>query len=515
MKPARKHFAERLLALEIEPEHGGPAFIYHARENRLEPDWNEDAWDHMRWACTHCLRLLRHAAFDNHSLLRLRNRKPAPGSPAAKRYSGVTSWEPVESRALSRSEERKKRVLVFWERGQEKILRKQYHVATTKSLNTVRSTYTTQVRTSYLRAAELEEVKELSDSQLDLLTEGQEHALLDRAARRIEGLRAGSHRHLRKCNECRFQRGQFKHGPTILQRAQHPGQPDSLTLVFNNNKGTAQVPLLRSRRLKFATPFDRYFPGIAPYMTAERPDFILPLWRIYREDVSYMASTLYMARCPSCTTWQELRAFRWPPRGWGYGEFIGVGLWMREAELAAHTEEVNNMQCNKCVHDKLGHAELAQHLSAFMKAELETESRAALDILSDGWRILQRLSTQPSYEQRSQVKQVLKSLESAHRKFTQIKHDGGWNEIDINANHLDDNLAVMNRRRLEWLQIRVDEQVLANSCIEQWKSFGVWQDEWDEAIEYWRWTKAWLEEIKKEPEKVVRWALERDSWKLN
>lgn len=512
--PKPKHFTERLLALEIEPEYGGPGFTYFARENRLEPDWNEDAWDRMRWACTHCLRLLRHAAFDNHSLLRLRNRKPTPGSPAATRFSGVTNWEPVESPALSTREEWRKRMLVAEEKELEKSLRTQYHFATTKSLIHSRTTYNAQTRTSLLRAAGLPEALELSDSQLDCLTEDQADALLDRAAHQIEGLCAGSHRHVRKCNECRFQLGHFKKGPFISHRTQRPGRADELTWTFSDNKGSPEVPIVRSRRLKFITPFDRYFPGIEPYMSAQRPGFILPLWRVYREDTTYMANTLYMARCPSCETWQELRAFRWRTRGWGWGEFIGVGRWMSEAEVAAHSEEVNSMLCNRCMYSKQGPAVLAQQLSAFMRARLETECRAVLRILSGEWRILRYPPVEVRQGRVFPIKQLLKSLEAAERNFATVKFSEGFGDLDVEADDVEDNLAVMNWRRLEWLQISVEEKELADACVEKSKMFAVWQDGWDDAMGYWRWAKAWSREIGEEPERAVRWALERDSMKL-
>lgn len=73
----------------------------------------------------------------------------------------------------------------------------------------------------------------------------------------------------------------------------------------------------------------------------------------------------------------------------------------------------------------------------------------------------------------------------------------------------------MNRRRLEWLHIRNDEEELANVCVQLSKAFAIWQDEWDEVIGYWRWAKAWREEVEAEPEKLVSWALERDAMKLN
>lgn len=406
-------------------------------------------------------------------------------------------------------------MIVAEEKAREKLLRKQYHLATTKTLNDGQSTYTSQSRTSFLRAAELPEALEFSDSQLDSLSEEQGHALLDRAARRIEGLRAGSHRHIRKCNECRFQLGHFKKAQFIHHRTQRPGQPDELSWAFNNNKGTPEVPIVRSRRLKFTTPFDRYFPGVEPYMSAERPSFILPLQRIYREDATYMPNTLYVARCPSCATWQELRAFRWRPRGWGYGEFIGAGRWMTEDAVAVHSDEVRNMQCNICVHDKLGYAVLAQKLSVFMRALLETECRAVLNTLSSQWRLLRDIPTKPRYGSRFPIKQLLKSLEAAERSFAKVMHSEGWSEIDVEADNVEDNLALMNRRRLEWLQISMEEKDLADALVERSKSFAIWQDGWDEAMNYWRWAKAWSREIEEEPEKVVRWALERNAIKLN
>ena len=252
-------------------------------------------------------------------------------------------------------------------------------------------------------------------------------------------------------------------------------------------------------------------------MAAERPDFILPFFRIYRKDTTYMLSTLYMARCPLCKTWQELRSFRWGPRGWGYGEFIGVGYWMTEAEVAVHAEEVNRMQCNKCVHNKLGRQACAKRLSSFMREHLMRECRSILGILSGSWRPLSWPQRLPQHEHKSVIKKLLKSLEAAEKKFTKVKlgPGEGWSEIDAEADDVEDNLAMMNRRRLEWLQISVQEQELARHCTENSEWFGIWQDHWDEAIEYWRWAKAWMEEMQKEPEKVVKWALERDAMKLN
>ncbi|CAI4211753.1 unnamed protein product [Parascedosporium putredinis] len=73
---SRRHFVERLLALEADPRHGGPPLSFRSRDNHLDPGTSESGWDAMRWACTQCMRLRPHTAFGNHALLRLRYRKP-------------------------------------------------------------------------------------------------------------------------------------------------------------------------------------------------------------------------------------------------------------------------------------------------------------------------------------------------------------------------------------------------------------------------------------------------------
>ena len=189
---------------------------------------------------------------------------------------------------------------------------------------------------------------------------------------------------------------------------------------------------------------------------------------------------------------------------------------MTEAQVAAHAEEANNIQCNKCVYVREGHAVLKQQLSVFMKARLTTELRAALGVLSGGWHNLKYTAgsgIKPRHENR--IKQLIASLEAAEGKFKKIKLNEGWSELDVEADDIEDNLAVMKWRRLEWLQISVEEEDLARACVDRWGSFGVWQDSWDEAIGYWRWAKAWADEVSREPEKVVWWALERDSKRLN
>ncbi|KAG4283208.1 hypothetical protein FPRO06_09881 [Fusarium proliferatum] len=91
VNPQKRHLVERLLQVELSAEHGGPTLTYRSRDSRLEPSWQDAAWESMRWACTSCLRLLSNKFFDNQSLLRLSYRKPLPNSDAAQM---ITTWEP-------------------------------------------------------------------------------------------------------------------------------------------------------------------------------------------------------------------------------------------------------------------------------------------------------------------------------------------------------------------------------------------------------------------------------------
>ncbi|KAJ5731570.1 uncharacterized protein N7483_006078 [Penicillium malachiteum] len=124
ISPQRCHFVERLLALECREEEGGVTPIFRARDNQLVPDWDTPDWESMRWACCNCLRLLPHDSFDNHSILRLRYRKPIPGSPAA---NHVTSWGVLpRSRGMTK-EQRANKI------SDEKVLRNRYGTAATRN----------------------------------------------------------------------------------------------------------------------------------------------------------------------------------------------------------------------------------------------------------------------------------------------------------------------------------------------------------------------------------------------
>ncbi|RYP19799.1 hypothetical protein DL765_003145 [Monosporascus sp. GIB2] len=170
----RRHFVERLLALECLEEHGGPSAIFRARDNALQPNWNDEKWESMRWACTGCLRLLPHRHFDNHSLLRLGYRKPVAGSPAAVTPS---SWEP-SGKIISDAARKRRRDA---ERSELKMLKRRYAIATTLNWGQPRQGHSLVARLRTFHEAGMEAFLSMDLEEFEKLNTFEEAALLDLA----------------------------------------------------------------------------------------------------------------------------------------------------------------------------------------------------------------------------------------------------------------------------------------------------------------------------------------------
>lgn len=472
INPQNKHFAERLLALELVLEYGGPTLIFWSRDHVLQPKWPGKEWDSMRWACTDCLRLLPHKNFDNHSLLRLGYRKPLPGSPAA---DMVTSWEPIlRTRPRDKNTERAKRDAQDAAQA-EKKRREAYFLSVTNGSG---HAHATPVRDkfqtfrecgmkmfqgmNFLKFLELEE-----DTILDLLSQ---NAVL------IEGEECGKKRWLRKCNECRFRKGLIYH-------------------KLNLTSGTKKFPIVPSRQLEFATPLDRFFPGFSDNLEHNRPPFNTCLGLIYRTRACEQRWTMWMGRCPGCGRWQELRAFRiwglyqhWKPErmtiythGFGGND---EGQWTSE-------EILDRSICNSCFAESEGRKELARHLQQLLSKLMKWELRRLSGQLAGGfhnlsWRSGFRLSKQNSKE----WKNLLKQTPCLNKGYHYI------------CTHND--VALLRLRR--------------GQCLELWKvaneGFQEWYDGWVRSMEdveaHWSWIMGCKDEIEENPDVLADWALNRD-----
>ncbi|KAK8004555.1 hypothetical protein PG989_004274 [Apiospora arundinis] len=391
IQPRRVHFVERLLALECQLEHGGPAQFHYPPSFERELAWEDESWTRMRWACTGCMRLLPDAAFDNHSLVRLGHRKPEPGTASSR---VLTSWEPSAMDLLHRKWRAKNRDSL---RAQEKKTRKQYAIALTRNWGIPKDTQDPVQRLQALQDAGLAEFVHCGLEYFQCMDPEEEQATFDRAAAAIEAERTGLRRHLRRCNECRFQRGEMKvlrHLSTLAPRISGP------------NVGTDRVPIVRSRQVLLSSALDRWFPGWSTVLlraaTGEaeanknnRPPETGPTAHLHnthklRQNLSW---TLYMVRCPDCARWQELRAFRC---GRGFDK------WQPNPERAAFenwdgsrlTEQyIDSLTCNACFREKHGDERLARDLMLWWDMLAASEMGRLESDMSLGWRIIKTRPT--------------------------------------------------------------------------------------------------------------------------
>ncbi|KOS43848.1 hypothetical protein ACN38_g5256 [Penicillium nordicum] len=405
VQPQRTHLLERLLELECREEIGGVTPVFRSRDNHLDPDFTSKEWNSARWACSICLHMLPHTAFDNHYILRLQYRKPLRGSAAASSY---TSWEPTREGKLREQYHLHKQQSNS--RDEDRKIRRRYDLAS--KCNTLRPNH--PVRDRGARLASFQDSGMITFQGFSLneycsITQEEEQVLLDHEARLIERERCGFKRHLRKCNECRFRHGELSH---IVQR------------------GTDKVPIVPSRRLPFPSALDRCFPGFSAIMKSVRPTANAPVQCVYRNDVFDSLWTMYMLRCPGCSHWQEMRAFR-----------LGATFnhWIPTTNPASDFENwdgskitgsfIDGLSCNHCFAKYQGREKLREVLVKWLDCCLDNERRRLEYMLLGGWeRLLRRYQR---LEQVSGVKEVRKVILDIQLVVAKVRKDHDYLRIGL------------------------------------------------------------------------------------
>jgi len=266
VSPIRHDFVQRLLALEVLPEHGGIVPLFDEREQKLTPPWDDPAWRANKYACCGCMKLRSHMMFANHAILRRRYRKPPPGSVEAAK-AAVTDWEPLEASAR-------------WRRVQERAAGEREE----------------QRRCAQLLARRDRDYDEWQPvAQPFAFVPPREQDETDReAASHLVGIA----RQKRRCIECELRLGRCP--------------------LLRTNYEPEGVPIVVSRQLRLPRIIDWHFPGL---FEPSPPDTLARIyWRcLRREDwADHVFLTLYVVRCPSCGAWQEHGAFRqWSLFTWG------------------------------------------------------------------------------------------------------------------------------------------------------------------------------------------------------
>lgn len=284
VSPNKRHLVERLLALETVLEHGGESPFFNPCENSLYPGPSDPEWASIRWACTDCLRLLSDAHFDDHSIIKLSYRKPVAVSSVHE--LPPTAWEPAGAVRLRKRTESKEALL------SDRKLRQRYLICVTAGRGPAPQHEVPMFnRLDVLQDCGMEGFQGLTEEQFEGMTLEDKTEILRQNARAIEHERAGYRRRLRACNECRYQRRKIN--------PRFPGYG-----------GTARMPIVPSRQILFGTHLDRWFPGFSDALENRRPEVNPVLFRIYRVDPREQPLSTYMARCPQCERWRELRGFR-------------------------------------------------------------------------------------------------------------------------------------------------------------------------------------------------------------
>ncbi|KAI1840815.1 hypothetical protein JX266_012963 [Neoarthrinium moseri] len=506
IRPTRSHHVERLLAVECLEEFGGPALNFRARDNAQEPAWDDKEIERMRWACTHCLRLLDHTRFDNHSLLRLGYRKPLPGSPAA---SPVTSWRPSGSTS-SKSVLRNKKAT---HQAEMKSLRLRYAVAVTLNWGKARESQASLDRLQDFRNAGFEAFEQMSLTEFEALDVSEETKLLDQAARSVELQICGYKRHLRSCNECRFQTGNLK-SYTI------PPQPNrDYAYQTGSNLGTKTVPIVKSRRYLFGDLQQRYFPGLFMNLPSYRPECDkVPSFMIYRQDSRGSYFNMYMIRCPGCCSWKDMAAYRvgnvWPKWWVAYQHHWGADTMKNWDGRTVNEAFLEGLRCHSCYAKENGREKFAQVLLEWYMCLLFPATLSARRNLDMGWTFAWQSVNKANNPY------VQPNDWSVREKYifnirTEILAGIPWKNTDkrngVDYKNADAKTLDMLREKHAHLKASFKKWYHPPDPTHHLSSWNDWYGSWVNGYEaqeaQWLWLRDCKTEVLKRPEAVVNWAL--------
>lgn len=191
--------------------------------------------------------------------------------------------------------------------------------------------------------------------------------LMDTNMLHLEKYICGTARHLRRCNECRYERGDFRRHTT-------------------SNYNTSEVPIIKSRRRKFHTNFERYFPGLFPDLFPPSEQRYRSMRAPHRRDAHLNPWVLSMARCKRCGLFKELAAFRhggifqyWKPSGhasWLHRIPNGEG---------ARPGSTESRFCSPCFAELHGPGALLESLAGFALTIAEADLSDTARFLQFGW----------------------------------------------------------------------------------------------------------------------------------
>ncbi|KAK0629400.1 hypothetical protein B0T17DRAFT_525418 [Bombardia bombarda] len=523
ISPSRQHFVDRLLALELLPQHGGIVPIFHARENKLTPSWSDPSWASSKYACAGCLKLLPHMLFDNRSILNLGLRKPPPGSLEATK---LTDWEPNYGPGAHWRRHRSERLA---QKQAEKVLRQKYNSAV-NGLN---------------RPA-----PPPGQGQWPTPPTAAQIAEDDALALSVEMTLCGNARHKRFCNECRFQRGDFA------------WQTKQLAAMGVPVANYPEVPIVKSRMVHLPGNLDRFLPGLCgPLLPADiTKERHWAVMRSNQDEATTSQMLLWTVRCPGCQKWHEWAAFRrfsekpermdmvyshmgsWPGDDsygdWGSDEedepsdnFVSKSVWnpemLAKGWAKSQVEFAKSFKCNRCLAAAQGRGQLAQQLGAAAAQLVEEELMGLHAKLRFGWEMLDKDFFAPGgklnrtkYEAvRQEVWGGIKwrwvydqLLFDFNNTIRPLEMDGEKDEdADIDSNKVLLDLGRRLRRFKAFIEDEADEDD-REEIMQKW--FKLWVEDYDIMERTLQPMRDLLDKVKKEPGWLADYVLEKDPYRI-
>ncbi|KAK4119086.1 hypothetical protein N657DRAFT_582486 [Parathielavia appendiculata] len=452
ISPIQHDYVQRLLALELMPEHGGIVPMFDELSQKLCPPWDGSEWKSNKYACCGCMKLQSHMMFDNHAILRRPYRKPPPWSVEAEK-AAITDWEPLEPSAR-------------WRRIQAREARVREEQRKWARIVEWRRDYVIGNRTGY----------QFPLAARDHPDEDEEYP--------VRAYLTGTARQKRRCIECK----------RLLNIRTRP--PCTIEVTVSPT-ATAVI----SRQGLFLSMWDRHFPGLVePPPPEERPR----VWRSFRGSRPALGLFLnvYVVFCRFCKKWLMDSAFRnWKLQEWE---------WPLPARFT-----IDPLICNRCyLESGGGSARLARELSAGALAMFQEHRREIGGQLRFGWDYIYNDFNNAANVVTSlaEFKAIGNEILDGLEWVTEVNGYGDRRRFpDLEKSDLLD----LRRRFERYREFIYDDKVDSGRREEILKSwFKLWVEDYDKFEGMYIWLGKQIAWLESEPNAVLDYVLERDPYQI-
>ncbi|KAK4097739.1 hypothetical protein N658DRAFT_266372 [Parathielavia hyrcaniae] len=452
INPNQHDYVQRLLALELTPEHGGIVPLFDEVAQKLSPPWDRDGdeWKSNKYACCGCMKLRSHMLFANHAILRRPYRKPPPGSVEADK-AAITDWEPLElsvrwmhiqeRAALERRERRRWTSIAWWKR--DNVL-------------------------ANPPAHQFASVPRPPDSE-----DGEYE---------IRRYLTGTARQRRRCVECRLLNIRRKPSTT------HAGPRTEVAAVV-------------SRQGLFLDHWDRHFPGLVePPPPEKRPR----QWRVMRGSRPGALLNVHVVFCPSCKTWLMDSAFR----NWR------LLLKHETPRPTTSAEDLDFIICNRCHLERYQDpSRLARELSAWALAMFREHRSKLHNQLGFGWSYIYHDFVHPihAFGMFDEISDIGYEIIAGLKWDSADKVYGNKRPLLFDESDLPELRRRFERYRELIYSDKVDRET-REELLQSWFKF--WVEDYDKIEEMYRWLGKQIAWLESEPNAVLDFVLEHDPYRI-